>query len=377
MVGRYRDSLGREKRVSLASDKRVAQAMLDQLVRTTERELAGLVDPSEKFSDHSFEEHLEAFETHLKSKEVGQRYRRESITKIRRAAAYGKWDRLVDITPSSVARFLDDLKRRGLSVQTRNHYLKTLKHFIHWAIREKRLATNPIDHIATLNPKTDRRHDRRALSQEEFRRLIDAAETGQRIEGITGPDRAIMYLLAAWTGYRKGELGSLTIRSFDFDTDPPSVTVEAAYSKRRRRDTQYLKPSIAREIQRWIKRKAPQPDEILFPISAHTGPGIDRKTGKMMRLDLEAARRKWLAESKDENERKERSGSDFLKYQDQHGRYADFHSNRHTFITRLERSGVSPRMAQALARHSDIRLTMNTYTHLEEKEKIEAVRRLR
>jgi hypothetical protein len=45
-------------------------------------------------------------------------------------------------------------------------------------------------------------------------------------------------------------------------------------------------------------------------------------------------------------------------------RFADFHSNRHTFITNIERAGVSPRTAQSLARHSDIRLTMGVYTHI-------------
>ena len=44
--------------------------------------------------------------------------------------------------------------------------------------------------------------------------------------------------------------------------------------------------------------------------------------------------------------------------------FADFHANRHTFITNLERAGVSPRVAQTLARHSDIRLTMGIYTHI-------------
>jgi hypothetical protein len=34
-----------------------------------------------------------------------------------------------------------------------------------------------------------------------------------------------------------------------------------------------------------------------------------------------------------------------------------------SYITLLERSGVSPKLAQELARHSDIRLTMNVYTH--------------
>lgn len=46
------------------------------------------------------------------------------------------------------------------------------------------------------------------------------------------------------------------------------------------------------------------------------------------------------------------------------GLYADFHSLRHFFITSLERAGVSPKMAQTLARHSDIRLTLGIYTHV-------------
>ena len=46
------------------------------------------------------------------------------------------------------------------------------------------------------------------------------------------------------------------------------------------------------------------------------------------------------------------------------GQTVDVHSLRHTFATLLARHGVSPAIAQKLMRHSDIRLTMNTYTHL-------------
>jgi hypothetical protein len=102
----------------------------------------------------------------------------------------------------------------------------------------------------------------------------------------------------------------------------------------------------------------------LFPVSAKTPGGVDRRTAKMMRVDLKAARKKWTAEAKTEKEQSEREQSDFLAYQDHDGRFADFHSNRHTFITNLERVGVSPRRAQSLARHSDIRLTMGVYTHI-------------
>src|SRR5262249_47036184 len=52
-----------------------------------------------------------------------------------------------------------------------------------------------------------------------------------------------------------------------------------------------------------------------------------------------------------------------IPYRDADGRGADFHALRHSYITLLERSGVTPKLAQELARHSDIRLTMNVYTH--------------
>ena len=46
------------------------------------------------------------------------------------------------------------------------------------------------------------------------------------------------------------------------------------------------------------------------------------------------------------------------------GRYADFHSLRHSFASILHQSGVSPKVAQSLLRHSTIGLTMDTYTHI-------------
>jgi hypothetical protein len=59
----------------------------------------------------------------------------------------------------------------------------------------------------------------------------------------------------------------------------------------------------------------------------------------------------------------------------QHTRQAEFlpgagliqliHCLRHWFITGLARAGVSPKMAQTLARHWDIRLTLCLHTHAE------------
>jgi hypothetical protein len=68
--------------------------------------------------------------------------------------------------------FLGRLRRRGLSAQTYNHYLKAAKQFTRWLVRDQRTPTDPLAHLSRLNVKVDRRHDRRALSEEEFTRLI-------------------------------------------------------------------------------------------------------------------------------------------------------------------------------------------------------------
>jgi integrase len=55
---------------------------------------------------------------------------------------------------------------------------------------------------------------------------------------------------------------------------------------------------------------------------------------------------------------------------------ADFRSLRKTLITNLSRAGVSPKMAQSLARHSDISLTMNVYTMVNVSDQATAVESL-
>ncbi|MCX5677382.1 MAG: tyrosine-type recombinase/integrase, partial [Planctomycetota bacterium] len=53
-----------------------------------------------------------------------------------------------------------------------------------------------------------------------------------------------------------------------------------------------------------------------------------------------------------------------IDYRDDAGRVADFHSLRHTAGTLLAATGVHPKVAQSLMRHSDINLTMSRYSHV-------------
>ena len=65
-----------------------------------------------------------------------------------------------------------------------------------------------------------------------------------------------------------------------------------------------------------------------------------------------------------------------IPYIDDAGRYADFHSLRHTTGSLLAASGVHPKVAQDLMRHSDINLTMSIYTHTLSSQRSEAIEKL-
>ena len=67
---------------------------------------------------------------------------------------------------------------------------------------------------------------------------------------------------------------------------------------------------------------------------------MPRKPVKLIQADLKAARKAWLNEAQADKEREKRKGSDFLAYCDHANRVADFHSLRHTFITRLASAGT-------------------------------------
>lgn len=279
--GRYRDENGTDRRVPLAVDKAAAQAMLNELVKKAERRAAGLIDPTEDQRKRPLNAHVEEFKRHLDNKGVTPKQVYTAVSQLKRMIDASNWKRVGDITGSSALDFLGALRTAGKSAQTYNHYLKSAKQFSRWVLRDRRTIVDPLAHLSRLNVSTDRRHDRRALSIEEFALLIDAACHGKTIECISGPDRAMMYVLAAWTGFRKGEIGSLTLRSFNLDNQPATATVAACYSKRKRQDSQVLHPEVVRRLKEWLANKPLLgSNELLFPISGRV-PGA--RNGKPTR----------------------------------------------------------------------------------------------
>src|SRR6185312_9230043 len=146
---------------------------------------------------------------------------------------------------------------RGVSLRSLHHYTRVIKGFSRWLWRDGRLREDALAHLTSLNPDADRRHERRALTPEEQARLIRVAETGPVVLKTLGKDRAALYRLALGTGFRANELRSLTPEAFHLDADTPTVTVAAAYSKRRRDDVQPIRPDLAEALRPWLASKPP------------------------------------------------------------------------------------------------------------------------
>ncbi|MCA9087237.1 MAG: site-specific integrase [Planctomycetaceae bacterium] len=335
--GRYKDENGIERRVSLAVDETAALAMLNDIVKKAERRMAGIIDRFDDQRTRPLTEHLTDFEAHLQSNGVTDHQVKTVLYRARRIIDGCKARLIGDLLASRVTSFLADLRKGGISIQTSNHYLRAIKQFTRWMVKDHRTGDDQLAFIAMMNVRTDRRHDRRPLTDAELKALLAAAQKGKPIMKLTGPDRAMLYATAAYTGLRASELASLIPASFNLKSTPYTVTVQAAYSKHRREDVLPVHPSLAEMLRPWLAAK---------PANKPIWPGSWARAkcgGKILQRDLKAAG---------------------IPYVDENGLYADFHALRHTFITNMVKSGVSPKTAQSLARHCTIDLTMNVYTSL-------------
>ncbi len=353
--GRYKDAQGAHRKVPLCSDKTASKQMLAKLVTDAKLASHGLGDPFEEHRKRPLvcaacssvgkadgkacpcpaRPHLTDYRRLLESKGnvAGHVYHCRARVGALLSGCRFVW--MGDIEPGPVLEWLAAQRGAGMSVSTSNGYLVALRSFTKWLVKDRRMAYDPLAHLSGINAKPYLKHARRALDEAELRRLLIMAGTSTvTFRGITGPDRRILYAMAMGTGLRASELASVHPGAFNLSDSPPVVNVQAAYTKNRKEATQPLPPDLAEALRGYLPGKA---------ANVPVWPGTwNVAAAEMLRIDLKA------------------SG---IAYRDAMGLVADFHALRHSYVTLLGRSGVSPRLAQELARHSDIRLTMNVYTH--------------
>jgi len=395
--GKYKTAEGKFATVPLCADKTASKQMLAKLVTDAKMAKIGMVDAFEKYRRRPLADHVKDFERSLIAKGNSDFHVKVTVERARKVIDGCGFFFIADLSASRVQEFVADLRKsskprtplepgkevytlaeaavvlhvkpatmtalirrhhleatgmgrrrryprgtvealqdrlcRGPGIQTSNFYLAAVKQFCRWLVKDRRMGDNPLAHLSGGNVRLDRRHDRRALPLEELREVLEAARTNPvSFRGLDGIDRALLYATAMGTGFRAAELASLTPESFDLDAC--AARVQAAYSKNRREVHQPIPPDLAEGLRDYLAGK---------PAGKPVWPGTwPEKAAEMLRRDLAGIG---------------------IPYQTEEG-FADFHALRHSYITLLAQSGVTPKLAQELARHADIRLTMNRYTHV-------------
>jgi len=367
---------GRRKPVRLSPNKDAAAVLLAKMLTEIEQEKAGIRRPAPLGSASAVLSVLVAeYRTSCGDRGTSHRHADQAVTRCRSVFTGCRFITLADLDATAIERWLSGRRaipraEGGFGAQTSNHYVTSLKAFGNWLVRTGRESTSPFRHLTKGNVDVDVRHERRPLTPEEFDRLLTAAAAGRPYRGLAGEARVVLYTIAAFTGLRASELASLTPASFALDATTPSVTVGAAYSKHKRRDTVPLHSHLVHQLRPWLLGK--EGDGLLW-----AGKWAKQFTAAaMLKRDLDTARTTWIAEGDTTEERTRREKSDFLAYEDANGEKADFHALRHKFITELVKAGVQPKDAKELARHSTIVLTMDRYAHVTLKDTAAALAKL-
>ena len=108
--------------------------------------------------------------------------------------------RLSHLTAEAVQGAVAALRKKGRSAQTCNHHRAAILALSKWCEVTGLVAEDRLGAVKGFKTRCDRRHDRRVVSLEELRRLVDLASRGPDVLGVSGPARAMCYRVAVATG---------------------------------------------------------------------------------------------------------------------------------------------------------------------------------
>ena len=311
----------------------------------------------------------DAFGTSIRAGGATEKYAARTEREVREFADSMGITALGDIAAELGAGYLEKLRKANQSARTRQCRITSVKGFTRWAWREGLLAADPLAGLKRPNPDTDRRHERRYLLVDEWRRLEATTLTAGERFGMKADERTMLYATAIQTGLRVSELETLTRGSLHLDANRPFLVVKAGGTKNRKLARQFLTPVLAARLKRHAGRMTPGAPVFRLPPKWNMA--------DMLRADLAAARDAWIAEAgHDPEEAVKRRKVDFLSAKNAEGMVLDFHALRHTCGAWAALGGAGPKAIQTLMRHSSITLTLDTYGHLLPDEAAETVTRL-
>ena len=153
--------------------------MLAKLERRAELVKAKVITAAEdRIADHQAElltGHIADYLQSLRAKDVSAGYLKETERLANRIAKDCEFKRIGDIDLTALERWLVARKTEGMSARTRNSHVQAVAGFCSWAVNNQRLASNPLARIGKADEKSDKRRQRRSLTETELIRLLEMA----------------------------------------------------------------------------------------------------------------------------------------------------------------------------------------------------------
>jgi integrase len=338
------------KHKALATDKSVARRLLVKYQSEQLEIDAGIRRPAEEkeVEETSLVDHLRKFIQSMRDAGKPDKYVKETKAEVEKVLKGCGFEFARDLDDKAAAsKVMDYLARRreeeGVSTRTTNSQGASVKRFAKW-LGLHRTGRITLSLISGGNVELDRRRVRRDLSDEEFWLVVRAAEASTvSYRGLDGRARGLLYQLAAWTGLRSNELGTLVRESFDLERGTLRLAVKD--EKNRRGNTLPLHPDLIGPLQAYLAN---------VPAGAKVFPGswsTNKRGARMLRIDLEAAN---------------------VPYVTAEG-YFDLHAHRNRFCSSLARENTPVKLACELSRHSDPKLLLKVYARVRADEKVAAV----
>ena len=285
------------------------------------------------------------------------RYEKDYRLRIRGCALSAM--RLIDIKAVHVQGFYNGLLELHTVNTVRNTH-KLITNFVGYCIKADILVKNPL--LAVQLPKS-------RTSDNEVKPL-SSADVDRLIEHATASPDAFIYAFAVLTGLRRGELLALTHGDIDIEKDRIHVTKSVSHMTVDGVYSAVLTPTKTLSS----VRDVPILGNLMPLLLAH----INSEKRKHLRTGVPLAADSVLFSSATCGYRDARNVLRGLQrlYKRLGMPETTMHALRHTFCTILAEKGVPLKTASVLMGHSNISITAQIYTHVDEDEKKRAIEKL-
>ncbi len=242
-----------------------------------------------------------------------------------------RWSRIVELDCLAADRWISaQFRCRRWKSATCNHAVQAVRSFGRWLEQYDRSPSNAFKLLKKRRVIDE--EPQGALDDAEIVRVIQAAEKGPAVYGVSGHDRGMLYRVGLGTGFRAGSLRKLTRESFVLDSAAPFVVLPASDNKSRKRKLQPIQPELGDVLKTYLANRAPREPAFRMPHPCNVV--------RMWRKDLAAAK---------------------VSEKNAAGEFRKFHGLRHTYITSCTRA-MGLAVAQGLAGHSSPVVTAR-YAH--------------